>query len=329
MRYSTSNSVVLCASLCASLCALTALPAAATGDVFAVLPTVSTGGVTLEAELATNVMRGALQEQSLAMVPANTVQDAVAVNALACEVPIACARLVGAATGATRVIASELWDQAGQFELRVAVVDIHASADPSWTSYPAADKAALSNVAEEAVLALAVPEAFKGTLLVSAVAGATIVVDGVERDIAPMKSPIDLSVGRHDLEVRTAQGTFKDFVAVKLGQETRLSVCTLNGVLTSKGCTEEAASPGGMKSTLFTTGMVGSGVGAAALVTGSLLLVLASNAVTDYSSDVEKVTDDNARGASTLNVGGIAALAVGGAALAVSAVVTGTSMVME
>ena len=300
----------------------------ADGDVFAVLPTVGTGGVTLEAELATNVMRGALQEQSLALVPANTIRDAVAANALACQAPFVCARMIGEQTGATRVIASELWDQAGQFELRVAVVDTRSTADPTWQSYPAGDKAALSTVAEEAVLALAVPEAFKGTLFVTMAAGAEVLVDGVYRDTTPTAQAISLSVGRHEVEVRAGETKpFRDFVTIELGQQKKLSLCEKSGALVSVGC-EEAAG-GSMRNTLWTGGMIGAGAGAVVTAAGAVMLGLASGTLAAYQADKDNVTSGNVANATGMNAGGIAAVVAGGAILAVGAVTTGVSMVME
>ena len=186
-----------------TLVLLTSTSALAAGSVYAVMPTQGVGA-TAEAVVVGQTMRLALQEQSLALVPAPAVEAAVAVQTAACSQSVmACGRLVGAQTGATHAVVSELWDQAGMLELKVAIVDVRVDVAPEWSTWRTANAAELGPLSKRAVLNLVVPEALAGRLSVQELgAGADIIVDGVARDRTPLLSPIKLSEGRHEVEFR-------------------------------------------------------------------------------------------------------------------------------
>ena len=294
--------------------------ARADGDVFAVLPTQGTGGVTSEAEMAGNLMRIALQEQSLALVPADTVRSAAVVHEAAClQSPVACARLVGAAVGASKVIASELWDQAGALELRLVVVDLRAGSESAWQSFQAKDKAALGPVAQQAVLSLVVPQAFFGTVGITMLPGAEILVDGIARDRTPLVAPLKLAVGRHELEVRYGTAApWRGYVEVAMEKTHAVRLCVKAEAVVDD-CGDEK---GPRSNALFLGSAVGAGVGVASVVSGGVLALLAASSLSAYGNSADVEDKNNATTFQTISVvtfgvGGIL-VAAGGAGAAAS-----------
>ena len=296
-----------------SFVSLFAFATHAEGDVFAVLPTEGNGGVASEAEMASRLMTIALQEQSLALAPAEKISAAVEANAVACrQSPLACARLVGAAVGASKVVASELWDQAGALELRLLIVDVRTGLEPAWQSFQAKDRAALGGVAQQAVLSLVIPAAFTGLVGVTLEPGAEILVDGVARDRTPLLSPLKLSVGRHEVEVRYgALAAWRGFVDVTMDKAQELHLCT-NATAVVDDC--GPVKPEGLKP-LFIGGVVGVGVGAVGLVVGAIGLVVKNSALEEYKNTATIEAHDAIGSSQTLAVTGFAVgtvLVVGG-----------------
>jgi hypothetical protein len=315
-------------TLLASVVAALAAPARADGDVFAVLPTQGTGGVTAEAELAGSMMRIALQEQSLALVPATTVADAVVANDAACvQSAIACARLVGHDTHASRVVASELWDQGGTLELRLVVVDLRTGLEPGpWQSFTARDKASLGAVAQQAVLSLVVPGAFFGKLTVVAEPGAEVLVDGVARERTPMLAPLQLSVGRHELEVRYGKlAPWRGFVDVAMDKPTTKTLCEKSSSLSEECAPSASASPSASSSAwrgpLLVTGATTAAVGVVGVGVGAVCAGLAGAGLATYASTPDAAQRDAVLGLQGVSVasfiaGGVLLAAGGASALA-------------
>jgi hypothetical protein len=321
-----------------------ARPAGAEDGPFAVLPTHGAGGVTAEAEMASTMMRLALQEQSVAQVPAAAVQASADGNETACQQSaVACARLVGRETGATLVVASELWSQGGTLELRLAVVDVRAGGVAGhWQSFTARDKAALGRVAQHAVLALVAPQTVFGRLTVVTAPGAEVLVDGVARDRTPMLAPLELSVGRHELEVRYGRLTpWRGFVEISMDTPTVLPLCERDGALTD-ACGDATSSatttptaptpspksaPPGLRGPLSVGGVVGVGVGAVGVVVGTLAAGAAGAALEDFADgEVTAAQRDDALAAQGLAAG---SFVVGGVALAAGAAALTASLWME
>ncbi|MDP2343060.1 MAG: hypothetical protein Q8O67_19040 [Deltaproteobacteria bacterium] len=297
----------------------------ADGDVFAILPTEGNGGVTSEAEMATQLMTIALQEQSLALVPPATVREAAILHEATCgQSPVACARLVGPAVGATKVIASELWDQAGALELRLVVVDVRAGVEPGpWQSFQAKDKAALGVVAQQAVLSLVVPDAFSGSLGISMEPGAEILVDGVARDRTPLVSALKLPVGRHEIEVRYGNAApWRGFVEVAMEKSQELRLC-----VKAKAVVDDCGPvKGDGMDPLLVGGLAGAGLGAAGLVTGTVSLMMKNQAFNDFE---ERGRADSSNAIGPLQAVAVAGLGIGTILLVGGAAVAATSMIIE
>lgn len=266
--------------LLSTLALLLATTASAAGNLYAVLPTQGVGAAA-EAELATRTMTLALQDQSLAMVPTGPMQDALAAQTAACsQSVVACGRLVGTATGATHVIISELWDQAGTLELKVAMLDVRSESPPPWTSWRTENAADLGNLAKRAVLSAVVPDALSGTLSFNQLAaGADIMVDGVARDRTPLISPMKLLEGRHAIEVRVAGKTpWRQTVDIHAGQNQALPVCVRGDAVTSS-CSEDARFP-----ILAVAGAATLGVATVSAVVAVVSLFQANAAYDDFAS---------------------------------------------
>jgi hypothetical protein len=331
----------MCArALLAFFVAAFAVAAQADGNVVAVLPTQGTGGTRAEAELTSSMMRLALQKQAVAQVPAAAVQASATFNGTACQQSaVACARLVGRATGATRVVASELWDDGGTLELRLALVDLGAGgAAGTWRTFTAADKVALGRIAQQAVLALVVPEASVGRLTIALTPGAEILVDGVARERTPMLAPLELAVGRHEIEVRLdGRVPWRGFVEIAMDASMVLRLCERAGALTdvcadaptaSPATTAAAtattgAAPRALRAPLSVGGFVGLGVGALGVVVGSVAAGAANASFEEYGAGRVTATQrDDALGAQGVAAGsfvvGAVALVAGTAALTAS-----------
>jgi len=226
---------VMMASMFAATSALSA------GNVYAVLPTQGVG-VTAEADLAARTMRLSLQEQSLALVPQTTVESATQLNQAACSQSIvACGRLVGEAVGATHVVVSELWDQAGTLELKVALVDVRVETSPVWSVSQTTSSQTLGALAKTAVLQAVAPQALSGALRVQLSAGAELFVGGVLKERTPMVAPLALSAGSHEVEVRLAKAKpFRQTINVAADETVTLSLCVKDDAIVDT-CPEVAA----------------------------------------------------------------------------------------
>ncbi len=230
--------------LTASIIALmTSLSAHAAGNVYAVLPTQGAGAST-EAGLVFQTMRLALQEQSLALIPAVAVETALVEHSVACaQSLVACGRLVGQSTGATHVLVSELWDQAGTYELRVALLDVRVETAPTFATVRTTTSAELGPLAKRMALEPVAPEALGGTLSVQGPPEIELVVDGVVVDRTPMLKRVRLSVGAHEVELRSADvGPWRHTLRIEAGQAVELSACVRDGALTAApgACAKDA-----------------------------------------------------------------------------------------
>ena len=223
---------------------LTSTSTLAAGNLYAVMPTQGVGAAA-EVFLVGQTMHLALEEQSLALVPVKSVEAGVAAEVAACgQSAVACGRLVGARTGATHVLLSELWDQAGVMELKVAIVDVRTDLPPQWQVYRTANPAELGPLAKWVVLDLVVPAAVAGRLSIEKLEpGADIIVNGLARDRTPMIAPLKLIAGRHEVEVRLGTKTpLRQSVVITAERATVLEVCVRGDALTVD-CAEPARFP--------------------------------------------------------------------------------------
>lgn len=292
-----------------TLVLLSSTSALAAGNVYAVMPTQGVGA-TVEARLVAETMHLALQEQSLALVPVNAVEAGVAAERAACgQSVVACGRLVGARTGATHAVLSELWDQAGTMELKVAIVDVRVDVAPEWKSYKTANAAELHPLAKWAVLNLVVPDALAGRLSIGKLeAGAEIVVNGVVRDRTPTIAPLKLMAGQYDVEIRLGTKTpLRETVVIQAEQTTTLYVCVRDNVLT-KNCTEGGGFP-----VLTTVGGVAVVVAAASGGASVLSFMQAEAAFKDFV-DGNAIRNWQTIGAAT-GIGAGVLVVAGGAAI--------------
>jgi hypothetical protein len=297
------------------LLALAACPAYAAGNVYAVLPTQGVGA-TAEAGLTAQVMRLALQEQSLALVPAAATDAAVSAHAVACgQSTVACGRLIGAAVSATHVIVSELWDQAGVLELKVALVDVRVDLAPVWHTHRAHSADGLSATAKAAALALVAPDALKGALSIKGPPGIDIVVDGVVVDKTPLIAPVRAAAGQREIELRLAKKTpLRTMVTIETARTASLVVCARGDALVTDGCGD---GDGGGPPVLT---IAGAGVAGLGVVGGVIAGVLGALAQSTYDAiaspdDVGKVDEARALRGAALGAGVVgAALVVGGGA---------------
>jgi hypothetical protein len=317
--------VVTCLWLCASA-------ARADGDKFAVLPTQGTGGVTTEAEMVQKVMFLTLQERSLNLSLPDAVSNATVVHGSACsDTQVACARLVGPDVGASKVVASELWSQMGAFQLRLVVVDVRSGGDPgAWQSFNAKDQAALAQVAEDAVLAALHLESF-GSVGIKMEPGAEILVDGIARQNTPLLRPLELSVGRHELEVRYGnRAPWREFVEVQKDEAREIALCTRDDAVVEcvAGASAPTTPPG--PPLLAVAGGIGAGVGAVGLVVGAVFGGMAAASYGEFVStnggDLTAGQRDAVRGNRDVAV---ASALVGGALVVAGGAVAATSMVLE
>jgi len=268
------------------LALLASTTASAAGSVYAVLPTQG-AGATAEAALVAQTMRLALQEQSLAQVPAARVESAAVANTVACtQSVVACGRLVGQATSATHAILSELWDQAGTFELRVALLDVRVDAQPTWTTYRTTASAEIGPLAKKAALGLVAPEALAGGLSVQGPRDVEIVVDGVVVDRTPLLKPVRLSAGAHELELRGADvGPWRQSIRVESGQTVAVTACLKDGALTAAPDACGAAAT--KENPLPVLGIAGGAVLGVATITGIVAGAFAIQATTAYGEYVK------------------------------------------
>jgi hypothetical protein len=315
-----------------ALVAMFAGPARAESVVHAVLPTKSSPAAVVDAELAAMMMRVTLQERGVVLVPASAVATAVAANQTACgQSPVACARLVGRATGAARVVASELFDDGGVLELRVVVVEVGTTGDPGpWRSFAAADRATLGVQAQQAAVQVVLPTSFFGLLAVKMAPGAEILVDGVARDRTPLFSPIELSVGRHEVEVRAGRLVpWRGHINIGIERVTTITLCAPRDAITDKcGPPPSAPSPlVQMREPLLYGGLAAAGLGAIGIVGGSVAAGNAARAQKDFAEgDVSPETRDEALGAQSV---AIACFVVGGLAFVGGVVAAAVSTIVE
>jgi hypothetical protein len=208
--------------------------AQAAGNVYAVLPTQGAGAPT-EAGLVFQTMRLALQEQSLALIPAVTVETALGEHGVACaQSLVACGRLVGQSTGATHVLVSELWDQAGTYELRVALIDVRVETAPSFATVRTTASAELGPLAKRLALEPVAPDALSGTLSVQGPAKLDVVIDGVVVDRTPLLKRVRLAAGAHELELRgTDVAPWRQTLRIEAGQSVELVACVRNDAVTT------------------------------------------------------------------------------------------------
>jgi hypothetical protein len=320
---STMTTFVRAASLLAVLASPTAWAA---GSVYAVLPTQG-AGATAEAAVVAQTMRLTLQEQSLAEVPAGRVDSAVLANTVACTQSVAaCGRLVGQATSATHVVLSELWDQAGTFELRVALLDVRVESPPSWTTYRTTTSAELGPLAKKAALGLVTPGALAGGLSVQGPRDVELVVDGVVVDRTPLLQPVRLSSGVHELELRSASaGSFRQSIRVESGQTVEVVACVQHGALTAApdACPPASTTaPTTTENPLPVLGVAGGAVLGVATLTGVVAGAFAYDAMTAWGRYVQSANEDD-----EAKVRQSQSVAVGMAAVAGALALTGAGLV--
>ncbi len=294
-------------------------------DVLAVLPTSGTGDVSAQAALVSTVMLGALQDASLAVASSEEVQRAfLDAGAAACSKPVACARVVGPMVHATKVVVAELWALAPGYQLRVAVVDVRSPLGPAaedWLSFSAADKAALTQVAEQAVLAALKLERTGSLAIAMSEKGAEVLVDGIAMGPTPLLTPLKLKAGRHEVEVRYAQRVpWRGYVDVENAELRELHLCPAADAVV-ECAPETAATP----SPLFIGGLVGAGLGVAGVVTGLVGLFAKNSAFEDYRNRGESGSRNSIGIFQTIAVvglgGGGVLLFSGGAAAAASIII--------
>lgn len=307
----------------ALLALLASTTASAAGSVYAVLPTQG-AGATAEATLVAQTMRLALQEQSLAQVPSARVESAAVANTVACtQSVVACGRLVGQATSATHAILSELWDQAGTFELRVALLDVRVDAQPTWTTYRTTASAEIGPLAKKAALGLVAPEALAGGLSVQGPRDVEIVVDGVVVDRTPLLKPVRLSAGAHELELRGASmGPWRQSIRVESGQTVEVKACLKDGALTAAADACGAATSSTKENPLPVLGIAGGAVLGVATITGVVAGYFAYEATTAYGEYVKTPDPDAVAG-----IRGNESIAIGTAAVAGALALTGIGLV--
>jgi len=313
---------VRAASLLALLASTTA---SAAGSVYAVLPTQG-AGATAEATLVAQTMRLALQEQSLAQVPAARVESATVANTVACtQSVVACGRLVGQATSATHVILSELWDQAGTFELRVALLDVRVEAPPTWATYRTTASAEIGPLSKKAVLGLVSPESLAGGLSVQGPRDVEIVVDGVVVDRTPLMKPVRLSSGAHELELRSASaGSFRQSIRVESGHTVEVAACVVDGALTAAAgaCPQGPSTTTSPPNPLPVLGIAGGAVLGVATITGVVAGYFAYEATVAYGDYVKSQNPDVVAG-----IRGNESVAIGTGAVAGALALTGAGLV--
>jgi hypothetical protein len=302
---------------------LASTTASAAGSVYAVLPTQG-AGATAEATLVAQTMRLALQEQSLAQVPAARVESAAVANTVACtQSVVACGRLVGQATSATHVILSELWDQAGTFELRVALLDVRVDTAPTWATYRTTASAEIGPLAKKAALGLVAPEALAGGLSVQGPRDVEIVVDGVVVDRTPLLKPVRLPAGAHELELRGASmGPWRQSIRVESGQTVAVVACLKDGALTAAADACGAASSTSKENPLPVLGIAGGAVLGVATITGVVAGYFAYEATTAYGEYVKSQDPDVVAG-----IRANESIAIGTAAVAGALAFTGAGLV--
>ena len=298
-----------------TLVLLTSTSSLAAGNVYVVMPTQGVGA-SAEAALVWQTMRLALEEQSLALVPTSAVEATVAREAAACgQSVVACGRLVGGGTKATHVVVSELWDQAGTFELRVALLDIRTDEAPRWQSVRTAKSAELGSMARDIVLAAVSPDALSGSLSLVAPPGVEIAVDGVVVDRTPLLKPLRLAAGLRVIELR-AVGARPLSVSrtVEARSKDTVTVCLDDGGLT-EACQKDA---GLSAMTIVGGGALALAVVGAGALGGALLMEDAA-----YKSFDDGSGDGNAIPVwrTTAIVAGVAAGALG--VIGVGALITG------
>jgi len=287
--------------------------ALAAGTAYAVLPTQAVGAVAEVPPLA-QVMHLALQQESAALVSMTFVEAGMAACSLA---EVACARLVGAQTGATHAVLSQVWDQAGVTELKVAIVDVQADLPPEWHAYRAKSAVELTRLAKWAVLSLVVPDALAGQLSIGELeAGADVIVDGVARGQTPLMAPLRLTEGHHEVEIRLGTNVpLRQNVVIQPQASTVLDVCVRGDALRTD-CAEAR------RFFVLTTlgGALGIGVGTVAGAVSGVSFLEADAASKDFAADRNDGTAVSrwqtvgavaGIGAGVLLVGGAGAITVG------------------
>ncbi len=316
--------VVILSMMC---CAAFAPAARADGDRFAVLPTLSSGGVTALAGDLTSALRRALQERSLVTVPGKAIDDA-AVLALECQASRgkACAFDVGKTTDATKVIATELWYFAPSksYEVSLAVADLRAQTFPNdWVKIKADSEESVIRQTRLKMLEMLLPGAMNGKLnIVTALVGAQIIVDGVAVGITPMLGPPSVSPGRHEVQVRYADAQpWTGAVTVEPEGTTNLRWC-LQGNAVSDACDDSQPAGSSLKQPRLVGGLGAVGLGAVGLVAGGLSSASGAAAESDYAESESQADYDAITTLRTLSLIGFGAggvlLVAGGAAAAAS-----------
>jgi hypothetical protein len=182
-----------------------------------------------------------------------------------------------------------------------------------WKSFPAKDRAALGLVAQQAVVQVARPEAFFGRLTVTMSPGAEVIVDGVARDRTPMFAPLQLSVGRHEVEVRAGRLVpWRGYVDISLEQLKTLTLCAPDDAITDR-CGPPPKAPSSqtsLRQPLLITGGVATGVGVIGLIAGSVAAGSAAGALQQYENGEATVARRDA--ALTAQGVAIASFVVGG-----------------
>lgn len=314
----------------ALLCPLLAAPSAraADGDRFAVLPTLSSGGVTGLANDLTSSLRRTLQERSLVTVPGKAVDDAV-VLALECQAGRgrACAFDVGKTTDATKVVATELWffPPSGTYEVSIAIADLRAQTFPTeWVKIKADSEEAVVRQTRVKMLELLLPGSLNGKLNIETeLVGAQIIVDGVAVGLTPMLGPPSVTAGRHELQVRYANAEpWSGTVTVEPEGTTNLRWCLKNNAVVDDCAAAAVADPG--PSPMLVGGAIGAGVGVVGLAVGALSQLGSSAAQEAYAQDAGRDDYESAQNLKTLAVIGFGAggvLVVAGGAAAAAALV--------
>lgn len=230
----------------------------------------------------------ALHERDVKVALAPTANElASGLQAAACKSgPDVCALAVGRALGATRVIASSVvttadagWAAELSFhDITTGVIVRRQVSGPRGATV----RSARIETLKYAGLPL------KGWLLVNGLpAGALLLIDGADALVVPMTKPAMLTVGEHELQARFNDGPiYKQQIVVESEQQVDLKLCATGSDIAP--CTELAPNGDGAPSPLFVAGVVGIGVGTAALVVGVAANILANERTFGTSAEEER-----------------------------------------
>jgi hypothetical protein len=256
--------------------------AARAEDVYVVMHTTGEASTGLD-----NAIHAVLAERDMKVVVAPTANElASGLQAAACKSgPDVCALAVGRALGATRVIASSVTATDAGWAAELSFHDITTGVIVRrQVSGPRVDT--VRSVRIETLKYAGLP--LKGRLLVNGLPeGALLLIDGADALVVPMTKPVMLTVGEHELQARFNDGPiYKQQVVVEGEQQVELALCATGSDIAP--CTETAPRGTVGPSPLFVAGVVGVGIGAAAIVVGVAANVLANERTFGTSAEEER-----------------------------------------